>query len=268
MKANLVFLLLMGLPFLLFAQSWQKVKSVHHSGLDNIAIDYLGNIYMTDERGNVVKYDQNGKLLLEYTPVQVAKVHELTLTSQFKVILFYDDLQELVILDRYLSTPARYRLSDFELGFIEHVTQNIQQALWVLDISDFSIKLIDVREKRMLEQKSLAQVLDQNMAEILSFRAHQNRMYLIDRHSGVQVFDNIGNYLSKLIESGSEEMGFDKDYFYYRAGKSLKFVHLYQEESKTVELPPVDFLKLHYSNGRLVLITPQGFEIYKYLSGD
>ena len=187
------------LPSILFAQSWQLIKRVKHSDIDKCALDQVGNIYVADLQGAVTKYSKEGQLMVEYAPQQLASIHELTASSQLKVTLFYKDLQEFVMLNRYLSSPITYRLPDFDLGYVEDVAPNFQQTLWVLDISDFSIKLIDPSTKRLLERKSLAQVLDQNLADIASFHAHQYRMYIIDKSSVIYVFDNIGNYLFNLM---------------------------------------------------------------------
>lgn len=254
-------------PMLMHGQSWELITSVKHRGIDVCALDQAGNIYVADQQGTVSKYSKDGKLAVEYAPQQLASIHELTATSQLKVTLFYKDLQEFVILNRYLSSPITYRLPDFNLGYIEDVAPNFQQTLWVLDISDFALKLIDPSADRLLEIKSLAQVLDQNVADVISFHSHQNRMYLIDRSSGVHVFDNIGNYLFKLMDIAPEEAGFDKDQMYYEMNGDLHFVHLYNGESQKRTLGDFNYSKIANSNGRLVAITPKGFNIYQYLSG-
>ncbi|SMD33197.1 hypothetical protein SAMN04488029_1553 [Reichenbachiella faecimaris] len=265
MKTVITYFLL-WVPLSLVAQPWELVKKVSHHNIDLCTLDQAGNIYATNFQGTVSKYSNEGNLILEYSPLQVASIHEITTSSQLKVTLFYKDLQELVILSRYLSSPITYRLSDFNLGYVEDVAPNFQQTLWVLDISDFSIKLIDPGTNRLLERKSLAQVLDQHQTEILSFHAHQNRMYIIDKSSGVLVFDNIGNYLFKLLSEAPLSVGFDKDYMYYEKDGFLNLIHLYEGENVKRNLGDIKFSKMVYSNDRLIAITPHGFNIYKYLS--
>ncbi|MEP2508099.1 MAG: hypothetical protein ABJH72_02010 [Reichenbachiella sp.] len=266
MKISFILMLLVCMPCILDAQSWQRIKHVDRKNIDTFTLDHVGNIYVTDGQGSVPKYDESGELILEYASVQLAEIHEIVATSQLKVTLFYKDLQEFVILNRYLASPVLYRFSDFDLGYVEGVTQNYQQALWVVDLSSFSLKMIDVREKRLLEEKSLALIFNQKKVEIMSFQAHQNRMYLIDIYSGVQVFDNIGNFLFRLMEHGPEEAGFDKDYLYYQEDGFLNLIHLYSGPDKRLKLPPGEFSKIRYSDDRLVAVTAQGFDIYKYLS--
>lgn len=262
----LLLLMIIGLTHLTYGQSWQLTKRVERRGIDQLALDQVGNIYVADGQGTVAKYTAEGKFLVEYAPVQVARIQEITPVSQLKVGLFYEDLQEFMFLNRYLSSPVRYRLTDFDLGYIEDVAPNFQQALWVLDISDFSLKLIDTRQNRLLEQKSLAQVLNQHKAEILSFHSHQNRLYIVDRSAGVLVFDNIGNYLFQLMKEAPEDVGFDKDYMYFQQEGQLRLVHLYEGENKTLPLEELKFSKIAYGHERLVAITPHGFNIYQYLS--
>lgn len=255
------------LPLISSSQSWQLTKQVSFGQVDKFTLDQIGNIYVSNIQGEVSKYSPEGQFIVEYAPTQVAGVHELTASSQFKVALFYKDLQEIVVLNRYLSNPIRYRLPDYNLGYIEEVAPNYQQSLWVLDISDFALKMIDFRESRLLEQKSLAQVLDQNLAEILSFHSHQNRMYLIDKNSGIHVFDNIGNYLFKLMEIAPTKTGFHKDYLYFQKDGFLNLIHLYDGENLQFPIQKLNAKRIAFANEQLVAITPQGFNIYKYLSG-
>ncbi|MEP3386611.1 MAG: hypothetical protein ABJO02_00400 [Reichenbachiella sp.] len=267
MTRRLTIWLLILLPYNSFGQHWQLVKQVEFGEVDKFTLDQVGNIYVANLQGEVAKYSPVGELMVEYAPTQVAGIHEITASTQFKVSLFYKDLQEFVVLNRYLSSPIRYRLPDFRLGYVEEVAPNFQQALWALDISDFALKLVDFRENRLLEQKSLAQVLDRNLADIVSFHSHQNRMYVIDKSSGIHVFDNIGNYMFKLMEKTPSSTRFNKDYLYYRKDGYLNLIHLYEGEDLKLSVQELDFTRLAYGNDRLVAITPKGFNIYKYLSG-
>ena len=255
------------LPFITMSQEWLLSKQVRFGKVDQLTLDQSGNIYVSNLQGEVSKFSPDGKFMVEYAPTQVASIHEITASSQFKVSLFYKDLQEIVVLNRYLSNPIRYRLSDFKLGYVEDVAPSIQQSLWVLDISDFALKLVDYRENRLLEQKSLAQVLNQNLADILSFHSHQNRMYVIDKSSGIHVFDNIGNYLYKMMDKAPENAGFYNDYLYYKSNEELHLIHLYDGENLQLPIKGVAGARLAFANNRLVVLTPQGFNIYQYLSG-
>ena len=252
--------------FISMSQDWQLIKQVKVGPVDQLALDQIGNIYVSNLQGEVSKYSPEGNFMVEYAPTQVAGVHEITASTQFKVSLFYKDLQEIVVLNRFLSNPITYRLTDFNLGYVEEVAPNFQQTLWVLDISDFALKLVDFRENRLLEQKSLAQVLDQNLANILFFHSHQNRMYVIDESSGIHVFDNIGNYLFKLMEDAPSSVGFHKDYMYFQSEGFLNLIHLYDGDNLRLEIHGLNAKEVAYANDRLVSITPQGFNIYKYLS--
>ncbi|MEO9966402.1 MAG: hypothetical protein ABJF11_11470 [Reichenbachiella sp.] len=268
MKASIVCLLFAISTNTSMGQSWALLKKVEHANIDHIEFDQLGNIYIADFHGTVSKYDAMGNLILEYAPVQFAKIHDMSAGTQLKVYLFYDNLQELVILDRYLSSPVKYRLTDYDVGYVEEITLNIQPSIWVLDVSNFSLKLIDLSNNRVLEKKTLARILDEQQADIQSFHTHQNRLYLIDKITGIQVFDNIGNHLYGLPVLGLSDVGFTKDYLYYAQDGFIKFIHLYKTLNKTIALPVVSTGKIRFSGNRLLVSTDNGFDIYKYLSAE
>lgn len=261
-------LILIGFVPEIYGQNWKLVSSVTHPDLDKVVSDQLGNIYVTNHAGVLTKYAPDGKRLLEYAPMRVAAVHQIAAGTQLKVMLFYQNLQEILVLDRYLSFPVSYQLADFKLGFAEHMTPSSPVNIWFLDVSDFSIKLIDLRDNRLIERKSLAKVLNQESADILSFHAHQNRLYIVDKATGIQVFDNIGNFLYKLTAKGMATVGFDKDYLYFEEQGQLKFIHLYDDLSHEVLLPVQKSKKIIFVNGHLVVVTERGFNIYQYLSAD
>ncbi|WP_109832008.1 hypothetical protein [Reichenbachiella versicolor] len=247
---------------------WILQKEIHLQEVDRSDIDTKGNIYISKYNGEVLKYSLTGEIQLQYSPVKNGRIHNIDASSQLKVLLFYEGLQEYVILDRYLAKPVVYPFRDYDLGFVTNVSINRQNELWVVDLNEFALTLVDVRRNEVLENKSLAQVLDRENADILNFRFHQGNMYLNDRFQGLLVFDNIGNFIKQIELSYGTLQGFYRDYLYLSNGKRLILRHLYDDSQSEIVLPHEQYSKILYAGNNLVLITEQGFEIYKYLSGE
>ena len=98
-------------------------------------------------------------------------------------------------------------------------------------------------------------------------RQYQNNVYLVDKNSGIFVFDNLGNYRKKLPFLGLDNITFRGDELVYVSGGQLHFFHLYRLSERTQPLPP----GLDAATVRQVLLgedfgyflTPQGVQIYR-----
>jgi hypothetical protein len=69
-------------------------------------------------------------------------------------------------------------------------------------------------------------------------RQYQNNLYLVDRTTGIFVFDNLGNYRKKLPFPGLDFVTFRGDELVYLGGNQLHFFHLYNLTERTQPLPP------------------------------
>lgn len=247
------------------AQSqWQEINKQSLVGIVKFDQDQIGNIYTATAGGDVNKYTAMGELLFQYSPTRTGLVHHVDATTQLRVLVFYEDLQEYVLLDRYLRSPVTYRLQDFGIGYISDIALNLQQNVWVVDQSDFTLKLLDPSRNMILEKVSLAKLLNQESAEIVTLRVHQNHLYLYDENKGLLVFDSIGNYQGALEVQGIPK--FIKDELYYEKDDKLIIQNIYSEETRQFKLPINCREKNLYNLDRLVHISNQGFVIYKYLS--
>jgi hypothetical protein len=250
----------------LWGQEWKLQKEASCPGIDQYIIDNQGNLLVALNNGELRKYNRQGEFLLRYSPVQQSKIHEINSVTQFKTVLFYKDLQEYVLLNRYLGAPITYILGTNGVGYVEDIGLNLQQNVWLIDMSDFSLKLIDATRGDVIERKSLAKVLDQNEVEITYFHSHQNRLYLVDRNKSILIFDTIGNFLTQWDFDKIDNVGFFMDNLYYRSGSDLVIRPLYGGEERVIPLPSVDYKKIAFSGERLIGFSEEGFHIYHYLS--
>lgn len=247
---------------------WQKINQVSLPNIELSTLDVRGDLYTVVSNGDVFKYGVNGKLLLQYSPDRVGQIASIDASSGLKVVLFYAGLQEYVVLDRYLSKPIHYRLADYGVGYVSDLVLNRQNQLWVVDQTNFALTLIDDQRNEVLDTKSLAAMLGTEKADFVSMKFHQGSFYLVDSESNLMTFDNIGNYLMTKSIGKGQFRGINKDYVYSSHDGELYLTSLYRDENIALNLPHADYIDVIYDGDRLVLITSQGFEIYKYLSGN
>ena len=263
MKAKFVLMVILLLDAGRASAQQTLYKKVEVPGIESATTDIGGNLYVSLANGDVRKYAKSGDLLLEYSPLKNGTIKTIDATSQLKVVLFYEGFQEVVILDRYLSKAVMYPLADFDLGLVSDIAVDRQGNIWVVDLSSFSLSLLDMRLNQVRETKSLAQILNRQEANFGALKFHQGNLYLYDRTSGTYVFDNIGNYLTKYAPTELNIPSFYKDEV-YMIGDSLDVVNLYDPAVQSKKyIPSNEYKNILYMSDQIIVITVDGFEIYR-----
>lgn len=203
-----------------------------------VAIDRLNNIYLADRRNNLHKFDDTGKLVATYSPPATGHIALIDAWSASKILLFYDDQQKAVFLDRFLTPIGTIRLSDYVDGLIKAASFSSDNKLWAFNESNFSLHKIDLSFPETSRTVPLDLLLNKQQYDIRFIREYQNKVYLLDKASGIYVFDNMGNYQKKLPFSDLFYIGFRGDELYYLAEGKLHFFHLYTLKERTLDLPP------------------------------
>ena len=219
------------------AQKLTLVQSVPVDGPGVISLDRLSNIYVTDRKNNLYKLDPAGKTLQTYSPPRSGHVASVEAWSMVKTLLFYDDQQQITLLDRFLTPITTARLADFTNGIIKAATLAADDRIWLLNESDISLHKIDIRYPDAGQETQLNQILPRSQSDIRFMREYQNNLYILDRLSGVYVFDNMGNYKKKLPLPGLSYIGFKGEELYFVKDNKLNFYNLYTLQTRAVNLP-------------------------------
>jgi hypothetical protein len=258
----LFFLLFISLvvPFFFFNTAAQntppsqpKANAVEYTGV--VSIDRLNNLYLADRQNNLRKFNAAGQLVATYSPPATGHLALIEAWNASKILLFYDDQQKIVLLDRFLAPISTVRLSDYTDGLIKTASFSGDNKLWAFDESNFSLHKIDLQFPEASRNIPLNLLLSQNQYDIRFLREYQNHVYLLDKSSGIYVFDNLGNYLKKLPFTGLSYLGFRGDELYFLAGGQVHFFHLYTLQERSVNIPSSTYLQVLAGEKSLYLIT-------------
>src|SRR4051812_27461454 len=98
----LIFLLAIVFSFPSFTSKkhqWIYFRSIKTIPIKNVSIDRYSNIFVTDDKGNLYRYDSLGNESLKYSPLKKAEISILESWRTVNIFMFYRDLQEFNILD-------------------------------------------------------------------------------------------------------------------------------------------------------------------------
>ena len=249
----------------LHAQSapWTPVRTIALPEPGAASLDRRGNLYVTDAQNNLHQYAPDGQPLNTYSPPLPGHTAQVEAWNTAKILVFYDDRQQVVVLDRFLAPITEVALIDYLDGVARTVTLAPDDRYWLLNESDLTLRQFDAAQKRFTLTTPLDLLVGRTRPDFRFLREYQNNLYLLDRTTGVYVFDNLGNYRKKLPLTGLSYIGFRGDELYYLAGGQVHFFHLYQLTERTSPVPAPEARQVLVGERYAYCLTPQGVQVYK-----
>lgn len=233
---------LLALPMLL-AQSW--ATSQIPSGLrfqisvnaKLIAADPLGKLYVVTPSNEVQQYAQDGSILYRYNNNTLGELTRIDATDPFQLMLYYEEYQTVVILDRTLNPLSAINLWEFGIRQPVAPAMSNDNVLWVYDHADFRLRKLDRQGNTLYDSGDLNIILDATPRPV-EIVARHNLIVINDPDTGLLVFDNFGQYLQTLPLPGSSHIQLpDPDrILLYREDRWISY-HIQVGKQTALDLP-------------------------------
>ncbi len=217
-------LLLMQVPIIIFAQ---ETDTLLLPGAVHISISRQGQILAADGPSSLYLFDGSGKKLYHFSPRRPAAVHLLEAWNGLRPFAFYRDLQEFIVLDRFLLADNSTPIDPEKTAYARLVAPAQDGNLWVFDEASFVLKKMDIKTQASLFSTPLDLILKSKNYEITYMREYQNQLYLADKQGFILQFDQMGNFRKKLPFEKTDWLGFLGDELYTLKNDSLQFFHPY-----------------------------------------
>ena len=226
-------------------------------------IDQSGSLYVADAMGNLFKYNARGEYVVEYSPEQPARITDLEAWQGLRIFLFYRDLQQYAFLNRFLIAQGSYDFNPSAVGFVEAAAPSADNNVWLFDQADFSLKKYNLQLKQVVLSTPFDLLLDPDDYRIGTIREYQNKVYISDYREGIFVFDNLGNYLSKIPGRGVEYFSFWDQTLHFVRDNLLTSIALYNDSHSPTSLPAARQWQfaVRYEN-RLYLVSDSEIRVY------
>ncbi|QKG51542.1 hypothetical protein [Hymenobacter sp. BRD67] len=247
--------------------TWTLVKTLTLPGPGAASLDRRGTLYLADQDNNLRQLARDGQPLNTYSPTQPGHVAVVEAWNQNSLLVFYDDRQQVLLLDRFLAPLSEIRLADYIDGTIRTATLAPDGLLWLLDESTLTLREFDPQALRVVQNTPLDLIIGHSRPDFRFLRQYQNNVYLVDHTSGIFVFDNLGNYRKKLPFTGLDFITFRGDELVYISGGELHFFHLYSLTERTQPLPAgldaTSVRQILLGDQFAYFITSKGISIYQ-----
>ncbi|WP_241738919.1 hypothetical protein [Pontibacter beigongshangensis] len=228
------------------------------------SIDRNNSIYLLDKNRNLTKLDSLGQVQVVFSPPFKGRPASVEAWNPLKVLLFYQDRQEIMLLDRFMRPISQTSLADYGYtGTIRAATLSSDDSFWLYNESDFTLSKLDQRFRKATIETSLGLILEKERLDVRLLREYQNMLYMLDANGGIFLFDNLGNYKSKLPFTGLTTFGFRENELYYLQEGKLHFYDLFKQQIRSINLPAgKKYLNALAGKRHLYLFTDKEVEIY------
>ncbi|MEO9485848.1 MAG: hypothetical protein ABJG47_20490 [Ekhidna sp.] len=185
--------LLIALSFTLEGQQLEETNSISlKQPPSSYSIDFQGNLYVGFDDGRLSKYDAHGRFLENFSLSNNSSITLIDVQNNLRAFLFYFDIQQVTILDRFSSVPKNYPLSDFSLEISMMACPSPDGDFWIIENNPQRLKKINpLRKATVLE----AQISIGNT--IRRMQAYQNILVIGDE-SGLHLFDSFGGIVQTI----------------------------------------------------------------------
>jgi hypothetical protein len=210
-----------------FSQSIEFYNRFNIPSYTSLSINRGDFLFVAENSGSVLKYDWDGNKVLTYSSDRIAPISNLEAIMTSKIFIFFNDLQQYLILNRFMSLISDLHFPPDIIGFGRNATLATDNNIWVIDDNDFSLKKFSPQYSEILLVTSFDLLLDDTRYDIKDIAEYQNRLYICDAYKGILVFDNMGNYLDSISERNINKLSFYRNYLISTNGQTLNFINLY-----------------------------------------
>lgn len=231
-----------------------------------ISQDRNGYIYMLDPLHNLVRLDSLGRPIDTFSPPTRGRISNIEAWNPMKILLFYEDRQSLLLLDRFLRPISTTDLRDINYeGIAKAATLSSDDSFWLFDETNLTLSKLDLRLRKVTVETPLNLILDRERFDVRQLREYQNMLYLLDYNNGIYVFDNLGNYKKSIPFKGISYIGFRGNKLYFVQEGQLHFYDLYTSEKQSVDLPQEkQYITALAGDNHLYLFTKEEVSIYNW----
>lgn len=249
-----------------FAQPSYQLLQEHSVEASYVQIDPLQQYYIVGPDNALIKYSAEGDSLALYQENSLGPIRQVDATDPFQVLVYYEDYNALVLLDRNLGEMQRLYLGDWGLFQVPAFCKGAEESLWLYDPDQQRLLHYSNAGELLHESVPLSQLSSAENLRISQLLFFQNEVYAVAPEKGVFVFDQFGTFYKKLPLNGVQSLQRLKNTLFYWDGATLKSYHLKSFEQNTWPLPALQepVKQVYIGPSRLLIRQAQTLQWYKF----
>ncbi len=246
-------------PFLASGQEWIQFeqKEFNHV-ISSVSIDTEDNTYIGFENGSLQKFSNKGVELLVFSLPNQSAITLVEAQNNRKIFLFYKDIQQITILDRFSATPKHYLLRDFDIYFASSACPTPDgSSIWVVENNPQRLRKIDLLQKTVIHE------VQHTLGDSINFMRTYQNLLLVANENGMHILDQFGNLTLSVKLGNTKYLQIWESQIIATSNNGFITIDPYQEKimefSETVFRNKKTILKL---NNEYVVIGPRSLIFY------
>ncbi len=192
-------LILLVIPCSIWSQELRPTEKHDLEADIFVGVDNYNSLYYIKDQ---VLYKDDRKTLYNFNDFQLGEISSVDIINPLNVLVFYSDLNTVVLLDNHLNEIERINFSMIsEFINVSHASLAGKNQLWIFNIDTQQLELFNYRSQRKIV---VSQPVD---GEIISKASNFNYCYLLT-DAYLRIYDIYGSLLSKYPMDGFESMAF------------------------------------------------------------
>ncbi|MEW5676942.1 hypothetical protein ABGT15_11575 [Flavobacterium enshiense] len=194
-----------------------------------------------------------------YKNITLGNLHEVDLQNPLQIVLFYKEMNSVVLLDRQLNETYRFNFSETNPELLpQQVRLASQNRLWIFDLTSQKLGLYDYQKKVF---RPITVAFEH---PIVYAQSDYNYFYWMDNKYDLFVSNLFGkiNYLGKVPEHDALQIVSSKEIL-LKKGNVLSLFNLEKETSQIIPVKEKSFKNFYYSEQNLSIFTDNEIRTYK-----
>lgn len=233
-----------------------KITTIKISDVRSAYVDRPGDLYILFKNNTLKKYDTLGVLVREQHFPESPAAFDPRDGARLFVCLrntcsFFSEetKQEFKIEPHYAIDP-------------QLICSSGDHNFWILDQSDLSLKRINPTQSNVLVDELIDQKQFSHPTEFTFMREYQNFLFVIERNSGILIFNSLGKQIQKIPAPEIEYLNFLGEELYYKMKNKLFWYDLFDASTREIPVEPAcKFMLL--TDTRKYLIYENKIEIFE-----
>jgi hypothetical protein len=235
----------------------KKIASIEIPNVESAYVDRPGDLYILLKDNTLKKFDTLGVLVHEqvldapttFDPRDGSRLFIYSQRAQRFAFFSPETKQAFPVEQQYAIDPVLACASG-------------DNHVWILDRSDWSLKRINPSQSKVIAEALIDQKQFAKTPEFTFIREYQNFLFMIDKNSGIIIFNSLGKQIKKLSASKVDYLNFLGEELYYKVNDKLLFYDLFDSSTREVPIDPTSKFTL-LTDVRKYVVYQNRIEIFK-----
>ena len=224
--------------------------------------DPLGNSYLVLNDQSILRLNSRGDSIGFFNQVQKGVLTQIDATNPLRVILYYGQFGQVVILDNQTTIKSAFNLNQLGIFNAPAVANSADAQIWTYDPGTGEI--IKVDDSPQIRFKiGLRNVLDVPLNPCFMIE-QDRRFFLVDSTNGIFVFDQYGLFKVRYPITTNAIQFFNNYLVYYNAPNLVSYnIRSYNEQIQSLPNPE-SIRQVRIERNTLYVLRSNGLSIYRW----